>query len=137
MELLRQSLSTACTKFDTKLEAWVVLPDHLHLIAGVDEEKLPLFMRGFKRGFGLLYRKKLGLTSGRVWQLRYWDHAIRNQADLNRHLDYVHYNPVRHGLTDAAANYPHSSFRKFVEAGQYDPSWGNIGSQELTGDFGE
>jgi putative transposase len=62
-----------------------------------------------------------------LWQRRFWEHRIRNETDFRRHLDYVHFNPVKHNLTSRAANWPYSSFRRLVEAGVYDREWGSNG----------
>jgi putative transposase len=59
-----------------------------------------------------------------VWQRRFWEHLIRNQEDLNRHIEYIHYNPVKHGLTKAPADWKYSSFHRFVTNGIYDQGWG-------------
>jgi len=58
-----------------------------------------------------------------VWQRRFWEHTIRDERDLQRHMDYIHYNPVKHGLTGCPHAWPHSSFQRWVEAGAYDPLW--------------
>ena len=71
---------------------------------------------------------RCGFRSGRTWHNRYWDHIIRDQEDMNRHLDYIHYNPERHGLVTSAMEYPHSSFRQFVDNGLYDSTWGIVDS---------
>ena len=60
-----------------------------------------------------------------VWQRRFWEHAIRDEADYAAHVDYIRYNPVRHGLASAARDWPHSSFATWVERGVYDPCWGS------------
>ena len=59
-----------------------------------------------------------------VWQRRFWEHLVRNQEDLNRHIEYIHYNPVKHGLAKAPAGWKYSSFYRFVNNGIYDQSWG-------------
>jgi putative transposase len=59
-----------------------------------------------------------------VWQHRYWEHQIRDEADFARHVDYIHYNPVRHGLARAVLDWPYSSFGRYVEAGVYASDWG-------------
>ena len=69
------------------------------------------------------------------WQRRYWEHLIRDDEDWNRHRDYIHYNPVKHGLAAAAIDWPHSSFRRYVAQGFYPRDWGEI--KESRGDFGE
>ncbi len=58
-----------------------------------------------------------------IWQRRYWEHLIRDDDDLRRHVDYIHYNPVRHGNASCAAEWPYSSFRRWVVAGVYPMDW--------------
>jgi hypothetical protein len=71
-----------------------------------------------------------------IWQRRYWEHAIRDDADLERHADYVHFNPVKHGYVKCVADWPHSSFRRYVDRGLLDPDWGgDMG--DIQGAFGE
>ena len=65
------------------------------------------------------------LTRSRaVWQNRYWEHVLRDEADYERHADYIHYNPVKHGLVASAGDWPYSSLRRFIEAGFYPADWG-------------
>ncbi|NEO00460.1 MAG: transposase, partial [Moorea sp. SIO3I7] len=59
-----------------------------------------------------------------VWQRRFWEHTIRNDHDLHRHIDYIHYNPVKHGLVSCPHLWQYSSFHKWVERGKYRPDWG-------------
>ena len=73
-----------------------------------------------------------------VWQRRFWEHTIRDQEDLNRHLDYIHYNPVKHGLVKCAAEWPWSSFHRYVRMGYYEEGWGEgVGSKIGTMKCGE
>jgi len=60
-----------------------------------------------------------------IWQQRLWEHEIRNTEDLNNHLDYLHYNPVKHGYVDKVADWKYSSFHRFVDKGYYDIDWGS------------
>lgn len=60
-----------------------------------------------------------------IWQRRYWEHLIRDQEDLNRHRDYIHYNPVKHGLVDRVVDWPYSTFHRYVKQGLYDKQWGD------------
>jgi putative transposase len=71
-----------------------------------------------------------------IWQRRYWEHAIRDDADFERHVDYIHYNPVKHGLVKRVADWPHSSFHRYVEQGILPVDWTGDGT-ELLGSFGE
>ncbi len=59
-----------------------------------------------------------------VWQRRFWEHAIRNDEDYKRHVEYIHYNPVKHGLVNAAKDWEYSSFHQYVREGKYDRDWG-------------
>jgi len=80
---------------------------------------------------------QLSVRAGRVWQWRFWDHIIRDQRDFNKHLDYIHYNPVKHGLVSSPLEYPHSSFAQYVDEGFYRPDWVQKDAPDLDGDFGE
>jgi REP-associated tyrosine transposase len=59
-----------------------------------------------------------------IWQRRFWEHAIRDEGDYARHMDYVHYNPVKHGHVTAVAQWPYSTFHRWVKAGVYPVGWG-------------
>jgi putative transposase len=71
-----------------------------------------------------------------VWQRRYWERAIRDDADLERHIDYIHFNPAKHGHVSRVADWPRSSFHRFVERSLLDADWdGDV--KEIAGPFGE
>jgi putative transposase len=72
-----------------------------------------------------------------VWQNRFWDHIIRDQEDMNRHIDYVHYNPVKHGMVTDPSRYDDSSFSAYVREGCYQSDWGVVGEPTMIGEFGE
>jgi putative transposase len=135
--LLMSAISVALRKHSFELSGWVVLPEHVHLMVWSGAVDLSLFMKSFKQGFGLKYRQQQKAKSGRIWQLRFWDHIIRDQDDFNRHLDYIHYNPVKHGLVLAPLDYPYSSFTQYVNEGYYHADWGQRKVPDLNGDFGE
>jgi len=129
---LRRAFRYAKQRLPFEIEAIVVLPEHLHAIWRLPEGDVD-----FSTRWMLLkgrFSRALPATEGRsasrlrkrergVWQRRYWEHVIRNEADLERHLDYIHYNPVKHGHAPSPAAWPHSSFRKFVARGWYDADW--------------
>jgi len=71
-----------------------------------------------------------------IWQRRYWEHAIRNDADLERHVDYIHFNPVKHGHVSKVCDWPHSSFHRYVAKGVLPEDWGGE-VREPSGNFGE
>jgi putative transposase len=131
-----------CRPFETI--AVCVLPDHIHALWALPEHdsdfasRWNLIKGGFSRGLEARPRspsKVLKREKG-VWQRRYWEHTIRDDADLARHVDYIHFNPVKHGLVTRVADWPHSSFHRFVERGWLVADWGGD-VKELAGSFGE
>ena len=70
-----------------------------------------------------------------LWQRRYWEHTIRDEQDFERHVEYTHWNPVRHGYVTRVADWPHSTFHRFVTKGVYPHDW--AGGQDQSGSFGE
>jgi putative transposase len=71
-----------------------------------------------------------------IWQRRYWEHTIRDEADLGRHIDYIHFNPVKHGLVTCVGDWPYSSFHRYVKRGDLPADWGGD-IREIAGSFGE
>ncbi len=118
-----------------KLEAWVVLPDHLHVVLQLGNESISDVMHQFKIQYYHLYRRHFG--PGRVWQNRFWEHVARDQEDLNKRIDYVHYNPVHHGLTSDPFVYGDSSAHLWLERGFYQRDWGVKEPIIFEGSFGE
>lgn len=135
INLLRQSFWTVMENHPFKIEAIVILPDHLHCIwtlppsdAGFST-RWRLIKSHFSRSCDSRYHGQLSASrqakqERAVWQRRFWEHLIRDEADYIQHVDYIHYNPVKHGLVAAPKAWPHSSFHRFVQAGQYDRDWG-------------
>jgi putative transposase len=135
VDLFWQSMENTKTKHPFDLIAWAIMPEHLHLIIETGATPITKIMHDFKLSFSSYYRKRNNMISGKVWQLRFWDHIIRNQKDLNRHIDYTHYNPVKHGLTNRPLDYANTSFHKYREF--YPPDWGVKDTIDFDGDFGE
>jgi putative transposase len=117
------------------LKAWAIMPDHFHIIMRIDDRSISDTIHRFKIKYSRYYRMKYG--KGKVWQNRFFDHTIRDQKDMNRHLDYIHFNPVKHGICKKPIDYPHSSSKKFCEDGFYEESWGSGEIIEFEGGFGE
>lgn len=133
IKLLRESIK-GC-KFDFEIYAGVVLHDHLHIILNPsDISTYPKIISSIKYHFSrnIEYQKKNKTQSEikrkekGVWQRRYYDHVIRDEEDLNRHLDYIHYNPIKHNLVKSAKDWQYSSFFKFVTKGLYELDWCNF-----------
>ena len=100
-DLLSSALTTKITKDDVEIISWVVLPDHIHLLLSQKSNTISNVMKQFKLSFSAKYRIRNKCTSGRIWQNRFWDHIIRDENDLNNHIDYIHFNPVKHGHTNS------------------------------------
>jgi putative transposase len=81
-------------------------------------------------------RSKIAKREKGIWQRRYWEHAIRNESDLERHIDYVHFNPVKHGHVTRVTDWPHSSFHRYVGRGELVADWGGD-VKDIPGSFGE
>ena len=116
-------------------DVWVILPDHFHAVLSVGKESISDVMHNFKMSYSRRYRLRHG--PGRVWQNRFWEHIIRDEVDLNRHIDYIHYNPVRHGLVTDPFAFGESSAGLWLERGYYQRDWGVKERPELEGLFGE
>ena len=132
-----QSVETSRTRQPFDLAAWVVMPDHVHMIVDPKDSDLSNLVRRIKLASAYQYRLQRGLHSAKVWQPRFWDHIIRDQADMNRHIDYIHYNPVKHGLVASPRSWQYSSFGRYFDDGYYEPDWGVRETLEFDGDFGE
>ncbi len=129
---LRAALRDAKHRHPFHVDALVILPDHFHLLCTLPEGDADFStrMRVIKRGFTLRLREA-GLPLRRnargecdLWQRRFWEHTIRDDRDYQRHVDYIHYNPVKHGLVTAVRNWPYSSFHRYVRSGLLPEDWG-------------
>ncbi|MDB5970429.1 MAG: hypothetical protein JWQ90_2879 [Hydrocarboniphaga sp.] len=131
-DTLRASFHQVRRKRPFTVDAIVVLPDHLHCIwtlpAGDADYSTrwrlikAAFSRSLDAGEPLSARRQLKQERG-IWQRRFWEHAIRDERDYAAHADYIHYNPVKHGHAARAADWPYSSFRRWVAAGLYPENW--------------
>jgi putative transposase len=72
-----------------------------------------------------------------IWQKRFWEHTIRDEEDYRNHMDYVHFNPVKHGLAAHPASWPYSTFRKCVARGLYDAAWAPADNENISSGMGE
>jgi len=113
--------------------AHVILDDHLHwMLLADDGSAIPRIVSCFKRCVAFARRERC-LSWRNLWQNRYYDHILRNDRDLWVHLDYLHYNPVKHGYAAMACQYRWSSFHAWVERGQYTQCWGTSEPKHLSG----
>jgi putative transposase len=147
---LREAISEVRQQHPFIIDAWVLLPDHLHTIWTLPEndadypKRWGLIKREFSqkaRSFlhedQLMGQSKEKHRECAIWQRRFWEHQVRNEEDLNRHLDYIHYNPVKHGLVVNVADWPYSTFHRFVKQGLYPDNWGENLTFDPDSSFGE
>jgi len=134
--ILREAIQEVRISHPFVIDAWVLLPDHLHCIWTLPPEDKDFSMRwgrikaGFSKRAGKMLHKEELLTVSRkakrestIWQRRFWEHAIHSREDFQRHVDYIHYNPVKHGLVDRVSDWPYSTFHNMVQEGIYPADW--------------
>jgi len=127
------------------IDAMVVLPDHLHAVWTLPEgdadfaTRWRLIKSGFSRRVATGERisdSRAAKAERGIWQRRYWEHTIRDEADFARHLDYIHINPVKHGLVTRVGDWPYSSLHRMVKIGIHpEDCAGDVWNDG--GDFGE
>jgi putative transposase len=144
-EALRLAIEQVRQGHPFSIHGWVLLPDHLHCLWQLPEGDADFAVRWSKikrltsqavpalsASIGL--SRSLRRESG-LWQRRFWEHRIRDERDYRQHLDYLHWNPVRHGLVARVGDWPWSSYHRLVREGVYPADWGGAG--EVQGGFGE
>lgn len=149
LKALRDAIDKTRAKYPFTIDAWVILPDHMHAIWTLppDDADFAIRWRLIKRYVTLacsatLHQPHLMTTSktkhreSTLWQRRYWEHLIRDDDDYAKHIDYVHFNPVKHGLVNQVVDWPHSSFHRYVKQGAYAADWG-LSVKVDAGEFGE
>ena len=135
VEVLRDAFRTVRKSRPFEIDAMVVMPDHLHCIWTLPPgdadfaTRWRLIKTWFTKHCDPGLREvpdpaRVAKRQQAVWQHRYWEHQLRDEADFAHHVDYIHYNPVKHGLALSPLDWPHSSFRRQVEAGIYPADWG-------------
>jgi putative transposase len=120
---LREAVRATRERYPFEIVAWVVLPDHMHAIWSLPENDCDYATRwkSIKTRFGRAIPKNAftrpdSLRDGErgIWQRRFWEHTIRDDRDLSNHIDYVHFNPVKHGYVNDMIDWPHSSVHRFL-----------------------
>lgn len=142
---LRRAIEQVRSQYPFSIEGWVLLPDHLHCLW-----RLPQGDADFGLRWSMIKRltsqavampgtvslsRNLRRESG-LWQRRFWEHRIRDEEDYSRHMDYLHFNPVRHGLVHRVEDWPWSSFHRLVRKGVYPANWGGDTKVD-DGEYGE
>ena len=147
---LREAIQMVRATRPFAIDGWVLLPDHLHCLWTLPPDDSDFSGRwgAIKRQVslkcGAAYHNPALLTASKqkhreltIWQRRFWEHEIRNEEDFRRHLDYLHYNPVKHGLRERPLQWRHSSLHRYVAEGRYPADWAVSPLSGEDGEFGE
>ena len=143
IEVLRGAFRAVRVEHPFEIDAIVILPDHLHTIWTLPPNDYDYALRWKK--VKTLFSKRMPKREPRsasrtakgergIWQRHYWEHLIRDEEDFQRHFDYVHINPLKHGLVEQVKDWPYSTFHRYAEQGVYPQDWAGIIEE---GDFGE
>ena len=133
---LRSAVRLSLTVAPYHIDAWVVLPDHLHCVWTLPngDADFSSRWRAIKARFSRSIDPGEDRSSSRIsrgergiWQRRFWEHTIRDDRDYAAHLDYIHFNPVKHGLVPEPRLWPFSTFHRDVSRGLYPATWGGAG----------
>lgn len=124
IDLLRQAFQYVMHRHPFRMDAHVILPDHLHCIWTLPDGDRDFSTRWrlIKSHFTRYYQH--GDPDRSPWQKKFWEHAIRDEKDMENHIDYIHYNPVKHGLVESPVRWTLSSIHRYVKDGLYSQEWG-------------
>jgi len=144
VELLREAIAAARQRHPFNIVAMVVLPDHLHAVWRMppDDADYPMRWSLIKAAFSHNNPRQEHIRASRmakrergIWQRRFWEHQIRDDVDLQTHVDYIHHNPVKHGYVGRVSDWPYSSIHRYVRSGWIGEDWGI--QHEKNGEYGE
>ena len=143
INLLRETVKSVRKRYPFKIDAWVVLPEHMHAVWTLPENdtdfstRWRLIKSGFSRALPKTeYRSEVRLAANErgIWQRHFWEHAIRDESYFQRYIDYVHVNPLKYKLVSQVKDWPYSSFHCYVEGGIYPVNWCGVVDLEVHGD---
>jgi putative transposase len=132
-------------KMPFSILAIVILPEHLHTVWKLphNDSNYAGRWRLIKSYFSqALIKQNITLLKNsrgeyNLWQKRYWEHTIKDEKDLETHIDYIHYNPVKHNLVKQPGDWPYSSFHLYIKKNLLSPNWGNVQTYLHSLGFGE
>lgn len=125
---LRHGFRLVKDKYPFYIDGIIILPDHIHCIwrLPTEDDDFSLRWKLIKRYFSIGINTPLtGRAEKKVWQRRFWEHLLRNEKDWQAHMDYIHYNPVKHGYVKSPKDWRHGSFHSAVKRGLYNEDWGS------------
>ena len=145
-DILQAVIHEVQSRHPFHIDASVVLPDHLHAIWTLPDNdkdfstRWMLIKSGFSRRLPVGERRNRSRVSKGerdIWQRRFWEHLIRDENDYEKHVNYIHYNPVKHGYVAKPADWPHSSIDRFVARGVVNSDWAVGNQDEASNEYGE
>jgi putative transposase len=123
--LLHNEMLRLASKLNFEFKAWAILPDHLHWLICPAANDYSNIVSAVKRGIGAEFKRDGTLkTGGKLWQDRFWESTIKSDEHCSKSVEYIHYNPVKHGLVKNPKEWQYSSFHDFVQQGIYPVEWG-------------
>jgi putative transposase len=146
VDLLRNVINRVMARHPFTIDAMVVLPEHLHSLWTLPSEDEDFSTRWMliKQSFSRQVVKKEPCPASRtkkgergIWQRRFWEYCIRNDRDYSRHVEYIHYNPVKHGYVQRASDWQFSSINRYIASGIVEQDWGIGPDATLGKDYGE
>jgi putative transposase len=137
---LRAAIRSVQVDHPFRIDAVVILPEHLHCIWTLPPKDSDFatrwalikgqFSRSIEKGERVSQSRAKRGERG-LWQRRFWEHLIRDENDFNTHIDYIHWNPLKHGWVQRVADWPHSSFHTYVKRGVYTADWGEAAGPDV------
>jgi putative transposase len=122
--MLLDALKRVKKRFGFNLKAWVILPDHLHLMLKPGDADYSKVIFSLKKGLSLEFKKRGQLRQGdKLWQDRFWESMIKDDQHHEKCVDYIHFNPVKHGLVKAPIDWEHSSIHEYVSTRLIPVDW--------------
>ncbi len=147
---LRDGILAVQTAHSFIIDGWVLLPDHLHCIWTLPpgdanfSVRWAMIKRFVTKQCGPDLRREDWMNKSKrrrnestIWQRRFWEHQIPDERDYERHMDYLHYNPVKHGYVKNVKDWPYSTFHRYVSQGVYGQNWAGDGAVTVDKEFGE
>ncbi|MBU5617476.1 transposase [Psychrobacter sp. TAE2020] len=134
----RQAYRITKQNHNFQLHALILLPDHIHILITLAEESdnYAVIISSLKTHFSrqitksddeMINQSRIKKRERGIWQRRFWEHRIRDDLDYQRHMDYIHYNAVKHGYVERPIDWPYSTFKKCVDEELYSSDWGGAG----------
>ena len=130
--ILKEAIAYVKQRHPFEIPAIVILPEHMHLIMQLPEndDDFPKRIMLIKQYFSRNMAKTESIKTSRqnkgergIWQRRYWEHCIRDEQDYQHHVDYIHINPVKHGLVNRASDWQYSSIHQYIKRDIYSDNW--------------